>query len=214
MPNVTYVENPRRPKKSSQRRTLTAAQRAAGFGGRAAMSRKANPRRRSKSHTKWGRVKSHTRRVNPTLAAWAVNPRRRRRRNPGLLSGLPGLPGLNLKAVAFTAGGAIITRMAPALIEKVWPGVPRTGLMGHAVKIGAAFALSMGVKAVMKDTAAANQVLIGGLAVAVMDIYDEYVAPKLGLTGLSGFVNQGEIFAVENMSGFVNQFDDGQNYAA
>lgn len=162
---VEIVENPRKRRRA--RRRMTAKQRKY-FG----------PRRRS----------------NPTLATVAANPRRRRRRsarrrsfarrrysNPSFLGGMP-----DIKSLLFMSGGAVATKMAPRLIANFWPGVPTTGIMGKLVQAGAAVALSQVVKMVA-GSAAAKDVLSGGLVLTVSEIISENVMPMIGLSGLSGY---------------------------
>lgn len=197
MPNVPIVENPRR-RKSRRRRTLTAAQKRAGFGGKAAMTRnrsgrKSKSRRRNPSLMSLSNPKKRTRVVHVVKR----NARRRRYRNPAFA-------GLDVQSALWVGGGLAWTDMAPGLISKVWPGVPRTGLMGHLVKAGAAVGGGMAVKMLTKNTARANQFMTGGLAWVLFGLYREFIAPKLGLSGLGsmrGYVPASEIRRITQGNG-------------
>lgn len=181
MPTLPVVENPR-GKKRRRNRPLTAAQKAAGFGGRAAKNGRKTKRRKT-AKRRSSAQKSYRARRNPTLATMRNPKRRRRYRNPAL----PQIGGINIQDAAFVAGGIIGTKMAPGLIAKVWPEVPREGFGGMAVKAGATVLLGMATQMLTKSTARRNQVVAGGIAALLVDIWDMYAAPKLGLSGLAGY---------------------------
>lgn len=191
---IPTVENPRR----RRRRHYTAKQRAAGFGG------------------KRYRRRTVRRRRNPALATLAANPRRRRHyrasvrrfhrrryRNPSIL-GLGGITNMiDLKTAGFVAGGMIGVKLAPALLRKVWANAPSTGVGGYAVKLGAVFALGMLTRMVTKNSARAGQVVAGALGLTLYEIFNEYVGPRLGLSGLAmnGYIPTAEMRQV--ISGYV-----------
>lgn len=158
---IEVVENPRGRRRSRRRRRMTAKQRR--YFGR--------------------------RRANPTLATLSANPRRRRRSrrrvyygrrrysNPGMLAGMPAI-----NELLWMSGGAIATKMAPALIAKVWPAVPVSGIMGKLVQAGAAVALGQVVKMIAGGKAG-RDVMAGGLVLTVSELISENVLPMLGLSG-------------------------------
>lgn len=173
---IPIVENPTKRK----RRKLSPAQRAAGFGGKRTMAK----RRTRKKTTK-------RRRRNPALATYVVNPRRRkyrrkatvrrrRRRNPGL--GKIGAM-LNLRMALSVAAGILTARMAPGLLQKVWTGAPTTGFGGHAVRMGSVILVGYGVKMVTRSNQFAGGVVAGGIGYILYDMANEYILPKIGLSG-------------------------------
>lgn len=160
-----------------------------------------NPRRKRRR----SRASRSRRRRNPALAMLAGNPRRkrgrrssrrsrsyfprrfgRRHRNPAFFAGL------DLPTAGFVAAGGILVKVGPGLIAKVWPGIPRTGIAGYGVKVGIALASGFLVKMVASPSRA-NQVMTGALAMILIDGYNEFVAPKLGLSGLGINVPQSEL---------------------
>lgn len=185
---IPVVENPRR-----KRRRYTAKQRAAGFGG--------------------GRRRTRRRRRNPTLATLA-NPRRRRRssmrsaprrrrgrRNPGGFKGV--FRNFDLPAAGWTAAGMVGTRALPGLIGNWFPMLPTAGPMGYLTKAGAVAALGWATGQFVGQRQA-QHVTNGGLALLALDLFDTYLAPKLGM-GLGGFVSTDEIARVTSggLAGFV-----------
>jgi hypothetical protein len=214
MPRVPVIENPRRRRRRS--RHLSPAQIAAGFGG------KRGVRHRRKAG----------RRRNPALAQLALNPRRRssrhryaiprrhRRhsfRNP-LGATHIGPFQFDLVSAAWVGGGMILSKQAPSLIQKVWPGVPTTGMAGYGVRLGAVLLAGYGVKMVTKSPQRSGQLVAGGLGMVLFDLFSEYVAPKIGLSGLSNdrLITQGELdnilagtggYVPSPMAGFVTTSD-------
>jgi hypothetical protein len=94
----------------------------------------------------------------------------------------------------WVTGGMIGTRMLPGMIAKVWAGIPRTGYAGYGVDIGSALLLSWGVKFLTKSNARMQQVLAGGLAATMLKIWDNELAPKIGLSGIgSEYVTNKEV---------------------
>lgn len=189
MATIPVVENPRR----RRRRRLTAKQLAYGFGGKKYRTRKRGRRR------------------NPGLASLAANPRRRRRsggysvahvirrrrRNPsgGFLGGL-GLGGFDLMSAAWVGVGAVGSTMVPGLVRKFWPALPAAGPMGYLVRAGGTFATAYAVKMVTKSPKNFQLVMAGGLGLIFVDLFRQYVAPMVGLSGLgadNGFVMASEV---------------------
>jgi len=101
----------------------------------------AAPRRRRRS----------TARRNPSI--------RRRRRNPsmggGIRSGMSGFLTQGLWAIGGAAGSKMLTQMVL--------GSSNTGVMGYGGNLAAAFVLGTGVKMVLKNQAAGNAVILGGV---------------------------------------------------
>jgi len=169
--------------------------------------RKAAPRRRavakrsaSGKHTKWGKVKSHKRRVNPWPlggAVVAVNPRRRRasgrkrsnprrrksyRRNPALM----GLSFPPLQTVLYTGAGFIGTPMVEGFITKFLPtNVTSTTVGRYAVKIASMLGLSMLTKMVL-GSSEAKLVAVGGGVYVLSNALVEFAPGTFG-TGLSAY---------------------------
>ena len=203
MSTVEVIENPRR-----KRRTYTAKQRAAGFGGRRSM--RSRPRRR------------RGRRRNPALATLAANPRRRRRRsyrtarrryrrrNPALLKGF-GLGGFDFNAALWVGIGAFGSRAVPKLVQRFWPAMPTTGAMGYLTRIGGTMATGFAVKMLVRSPKAHQMIMAGGLGMIVLDLLREHVAPRLGLGGLGtdeGYVTADELVdiygAEQPIAGYVD----------
>jgi len=190
---VQLVENPR----GKKRRHYTAKQKRAGFGGRRSMSGRKTSKRRGRAPAKRRQV---TRRRNPSLMA-LTNPRRRstRRRNPSM-RGLFGM--IDIQGAAFVATGAIGVNMAPGLIAKVWPGVPRVGIMGYAVKVGAAVGLGMATKMLTRSNMRAQQVVTGAVAMLLLEAFQTYAAPALGL---GAFIDRAWTVPGARLAGFAKR---------
>lgn len=174
---IPIVENPRK----RRRHRLTAAQLAAGFGGKRHMSGKRHRRRY---------------RRNPALATLAAaNPRRRRRhrrfgvrhtvyrRNPAFLGGITNM--IDLKGAAYVAGGIILAKAAPKLIQKVWSGAPQEGMMVHVERIALTLAGAYAVKTFLKSPTGAHQIAVGGLGYVLYDLANQFLLPQVGLSGLT-----------------------------
>lgn len=197
MATIPVVENPRR----RRRRRLTAKQLAYGFGGKKYRNRKRGRRR------------------NPGLASLAANPRRRRRsrgysvahvvrrrRNPrgGFLGGL-GLGGFDIMSAAWVGVGAVGSTMVPGLVRRFWPALPAGGPMGYLVRAGGTFATAYAVKMVTKSPKNFQLVMAGGLGLIFVDLFRQYVAPMVGLSGLgadNGLVMASEVR--DALAGFVD----------
>lgn len=182
--DLEFVENPPRRKRRRRRRTLTAAQRRAGFGGKAAMGG-SRPRRTTRRRRTASSSRRRYRRRNPSLMA-VGNPRRRRRsyRNPSMF----GFQGLDIGAATAVGVGLIGVNMVPNLVKRyLWSGLPTTGVMGYLVKGGTVLALGWGTQMVTNATRR-NQVMAGALAGILVQMFNEYAAPALGLSGTRGYV--------------------------
>lgn len=169
MEMIEVVENPRR-----RRRRYTALQRAYGFGGRPARRRR------------------RARRRNPALATLAGNPRRRRRsygayrvRRAYRRRHNPRFAGVDLGAVLWVGLGGFGSRAVPRLVQKFYPALPTTGIMGYLIRAGGAFASAYAVRMVTRSPRAFGLVLTGGLGLIVLDLLVEQVAPHIGLAGLA-----------------------------
>ena len=178
---VPVIENPRR-----KRRKMTAKQ-LKYFGGKKRRSgRKSSGRRRRASAIVT--TSNPTRRYRARIHSGGGR-RRRSYRNPsglgGVFGGL-GLPGINLKSAAYIGVGMLSTRVVPNLVLKVWPGMPVTGYMSYAVKAASAIVTGMAAKFVLKDNAAVNQIVAGGLGLVMFEIFNNELAPKIGMSTLSG----------------------------
>ncbi len=161
MATIEVVENPRR----KRRRPMTAKQK-----------------------KYFGKRKTRRRR-NPLLATLG-NPRRRRRspsrrrsvsrrsyRNPGLM-------GFDIGAAAYVGVGMLGSELVPTLVRKAWSGLPSAGPMVYLVKAGGTFATAYAVKMVTKSPRNFNLVMAGGLGLIMVDLFRQYVAPKIGLAGM------------------------------
>jgi len=90
----------------------------------------------------------------------------------------------DLKSMLWVGAGIFgSSRLIPSLIAKVWPGVPQSGAMAYAVRLGSGFALSFAIRTFMKDRKAADLVMVGTLASLFVDVLNQYVAPAIGLSG-------------------------------
>jgi hypothetical protein len=107
----------------------------------------------------------------------------------------------DFQGALWTAGGAIGVKVVPGFVAKMWPALPTTGPMSYAVKIGTAAALGFGTK-MFAGEARARQVVNGALAAVLVDAFNEYVGPKIGLGGLSGYVTTEELRAM-GLQGYV-----------
>lgn len=201
MPVIPVVENPARGK----RRRYTAKQRRYGFGGG---PRRSRPKRRR----------------NPPVLAALSNPRRRsrssrtrryyarpyrRRRNPDLIKGF------DLMSGVFVATGALGSTVIPGLIRRFVPQIPYTGPIAYVVRLGGTAATAFGIGLVTKDRRAPQLVWAGGLALIFVDLFRQYLAPRLGLSGLgqeADFVLTEELedaISTEGAAGYVS-VDEGE----
>ena len=190
---VEVVENPRKRRK---RRSYTAKQRAAGFGGK---RRRSSPRRRPRRNPGLSVLANPRRRRRRVSRGYAVT-RRRRYRNPAL-GGLFGT--VDLQAVLFVTGGALGVKILPGIVRRWFPTLPAYGLGGMAVRAGTVLLLGMGAKMLTGSKQRATQVVTGGLAVLALEAWDLYGAPMLGLSGYE-YASGREIQDVIGMNGFTS----------
>jgi hypothetical protein len=147
----------------------------------------------------------------------AANPRGRRRRSSSYAPARryrrrayrnPSLLGIDFSSALWVFGGALSTRLIPGLVGKAWAGMPRVGWSYTGIKLGSGLALGYVVKKFLKKPAAGNQIMIGATAMVMLDLYNEFLAPKLGLYGLGdagAYVTGREIADVvagRNLSGY------------
>lgn len=166
MSRIQVVENPRRKRRKS-RRSLSAAQIAAGFGGR-------------------GRMRGRKRRRNPLMASLAANPRRRRsgrrRRysNPSLggfkFGGILG----QVMAGVSVAAGIFAVRQAPALITKATGWTPTNIYLQTGVKLAVGIVGGMLVKKVLGEKNAQG-FTAGAVGMALYDLANEVILRPAGL---------------------------------
>lgn len=176
---VQVVENPRRRRRGRGRRrgTLTAKQLAAGFGGKGRMSGGSSRGRKSRRRS----VR------NPFLGV--VNPRRSRRsRNPGLLGGLGSFGGFDLESALYVGVGAIVPKYLLGFAAARMPMIPTTGMVGYAVRGVAVWVTAFGAGKLLKSQKAKSMIMAGGLGMIMVDLFKDYVAPRLGITGLGEYV--------------------------
>lgn len=140
------------------------------------------------------------RRSNPSLSTYvAANPRRRkgrgvkRRRNTYVASRNPsGLMGyFNIKSALSVAGGIITARYGTRIIGMVWPGVPSTGLIGTAVKVGTVVVAAAGLKMLTKNNQVAYSFAAGGIGYCLYELAEQYLLPMIGMSGVGAYT-QGE----------------------
>lgn len=172
-----------------------------------------NPRKKRKSGKRKSRKRrTYRKRRNSTSLATYRNPTKRgsrrstrRRKTYRGRSNPANIMGIDLTAAFFVAGGMIGTKTVPVLVRQyLWAGLPVFGFGGIAVKAGSVFALGFLVKMVTKSTARASQVMIGGVASILYDLYTEFLEPKImGATmptaGVGGFID-----SPYNLHGFVD----------
>lgn len=202
---VEVVENPRK-----RRRGLSSKQKAAGFGGKRAMSRRR--RRRNPALATLSNpllrpyIRPGLRRKPRKRMRFYPRPRpiRRRgiRKNPGLL----GFKGFNLNMAVMVGVGIVSVEIVPKLVRKFWPAVPTTGAMGYAVKAGAVLTTAYGVKMFTGKNANFEAVIAGGFGSLLVGAFNEYVMPMLpGLNGLSGtYVYPEQLTDVNGMGQYIS----------
>lgn len=186
MSEIEVFENPHHHRRSKKRRHYTAKQRAYGFGGRHRryMYRAASPRPRHRRRSVVHRT--YRRRHNPSLMTLG-NPRHRyyrRRHNPsgrGLGRGLFRM--VDLQTSLYVAGGAVAPKIALGFVRKYWSTLPSTGIGGYAVNVAAVLGLGIAVKMLMKSEARAQQFVAGGIAMLMVEAFNQYAGPALGLAG-------------------------------
>jgi len=103
---------------------------------------------------------------------------RRRRSNP-----IRGPLGLDLSAAMYIGLGMFGTEVLPRFAKKAWAGLPTVGIMGYLVKAAAAIAIGFGVGRIT-NRRNGQLAAAGGIALIFVDVFRQYVAPRLGLGGL------------------------------
>ncbi len=192
MSTIQVVENPRRKRRS---RRLSAVQRRAGFGGKRSMTgKRRTKRRRNPSMASLGnprRRRSRSRRPRYTVTG-VSRPRRRNMSYGGPL-------GVDMSAALYIGLGMFGTELVPRLARKAWAGIPTVGVTGYLVKAASAVAVGF---AVGKVTNKRNGQLAaaGGLALIGVDLFRQYVAPKIGLAGFGGALSFEDI---SDVAGYV-----------
>lgn len=168
MSELPVVENPRRRKarRTPQRRA----------DGRFKKSAGSRTRRR--------------RRRNPALATVVGNPRRRRRRPSGtsrrVSSGFSQIGSLfDFESAGLVTAGMISQRYLPGLIGQQL-GIKVEGVTGYLVRAGTGLALGYLVKR-FAGARYAKLVVTGAMASLLLDVFDERVAPAIGLSRMSGY---------------------------
>ena len=154
-----------------------------------------NPRRRKKRVVRRKKRRYVKRRRRNPLMATLGNPKRRRRtyrkirrrrtyrrRNPGF-----NLKGFDFQAAAMVGVGMIGSDMIPMLIRKFYPALPSSGIAGYAVKLGGTFVTAHVTKMVTNSQKNFQLVMAGGIALVLVDLFRQYVAPNIGLSGMGGY---------------------------
>jgi len=144
-------------------------------------------------------------RRNPGLLAVGANPRRRRRRRGVALSspkwtyrrrrsrrnpfGGGGGFKIGIDSVAFTALGAIGSKMIPGFIPFLKD--KNKGMIGYAIQGGAGFALSMALDKLLKQKKAAQFVLLGtGVSIALGLLDDFWFKRNVSVKGLGFYPDE------------------------
>ena len=183
---IEVVEN----KRGKRRRRMTAKQRKY-FGKRrhhrknpgvlATLAGAGNPRRRA------------SRRYHHRVT------HRRRHRNPGMLGGLGKILPFDIRSVLEVGGGIAVSKYGPQLVQKyVWSGMPTTGMGGYAVRFGVTVVLAQGLKMVTKSQRTAEHIMLGGVGSILYDMFTEFAAPSLGLTGYSDRIRVADVSSALN----------------
>jgi hypothetical protein len=95
-------------------------------------------------------------------------------------------------------------KMLPDFIGRYWAGMPRTGIGALGVKIGSAVVLGSLTKMLTKSQVRANQVVVGALASVMLDLYDMYLAPKIGMPTVTAPVGVVAPASVTDLRGFLD----------
>jgi len=98
------------------------------------------------------------------------------------VSALGGL--VNLPMAGSVAAGFLTARIAPNLVQKVWPGAPVVGPMSYLVRVGGTLVVAYAVKNFVKKRNLALGIATGGIAYVLYDMANTYLLPKIGLAGL------------------------------
>jgi len=175
-----------------------------------------NPRKNRS--TTWRKSRRYTkkRRKNPLMASLG-NPFRkescrkssrrrtyRRRRNPGGFD----LKSFNLQSAAMVGLGMIGSDIVPMLVRKYYPALPGSGIAGYAVKLGGTFITAYATKMVTKSQKNFQLVISGGIALVLVDLFRQYIAPSIGLSGLGNYNDPVDVQALAdefNLNGYVQR---------
>ena len=198
---IEVVRNPR----GKKRRQYTAKQRAAGFGGRRARSRRAPRRARSGKRNPMLASLGNPRRRNsprrrPRYTVTGVA--RRRRRNPRI-----GPFNINLVTAAWVGVGYLSTEILPRIGQRFWSGLPTVGPAGYGVKVATAVVAGM---VVGKITNRNNGMLVtaGGLAKVLVDLFRQYALPHMpffsGLGNDAGTMTAQELRDIYGVGAYVD----------
>ena len=168
----------------------------------------------AKQRKYFGKRKHH--RKNPSvLATLSGNPRphrrnrayhhkvrhHRRHRNPGMLGGLGKFLPFDLRSVLEVGGGIAVSKYGPKLVAKyVWSGMPTTGLSGYAVRLGVTIVVAQALKMATKSQRTAENIMLGGVGSILYDLFTEYAAPSLGLSGYSERISMSAVAGALNGS--------------
>lgn len=159
-----------------------------------------NPTRRKKRRTPKRRADGRfrkgaggtrrRRRRNPALATIVGNPKRRRRRSGRtarrVSSGFSQIGSLfDLESAGLVTAGMISQRYLPGLIGQQL-GVKVEGVTGYLVRAGTGLALGYLVKR-FAGARYARLVVTGAMASLLLDVFDERVAPAIGLSRMDGY---------------------------
>ena len=111
----------------------------------------------------------------------------------------------------YVATGAIGSTVIPGLVRRFIPQIPYTGPLAYAVRLGGTAVTAFGVSLVTKDRRASQLVWAGGLSLILVDLFRQYLAPRLGLSGLGqegDFILAEEIEDAVGTSGYVEASSD------
>lgn len=173
-----------------------------------------NPRKKRRTARRKTRktYRRRTRRANPFMASLG-NPRRSKRRsrysvkrrryssrrNPSF-----GLKGFDFQAALMVGSGMIGAEVVPMLVRKVYPALPSYGIMGYAVKLGGSLVTAYAVKMVTKSQRNFQLVMAGGIAMVLVDLFRQYIAPSIGLAGYNDPISVNELTSDFNLNGYVD----------
>jgi hypothetical protein len=172
-------------------------------------------RKMSAKQRKYFGKRRHHKKNPGVLATLAGNPKNRRgrryhhrtrqhrrHRNPGMIGGLGKLLPFDLRGVLEVGGGIAVSKYGPQLVQKyVWAGMPTSGFGGYAVRLGVTVVLAQALKMVTKSNRTAENIMLGGVGSILYDMFTEYAAPSLGLTGYSDRIRVSDVSSALNGGG-------------
>jgi len=115
--------------------------------------------------------------------------------------------GFDLMDAAWVGAGMLGSELVPTLVRKMWAGLPSVGIANYAVKIGGTLATAYAVKWATRSNRNFGLVMAGGIGLVMVDLFRQYVAPKIGLAGLGydgGAVYPNELADVYGMDAYVD----------